>query len=75
MPALHTDRAFPETDINSLPFISDDECVTRLAAAVESHDSDHLDEVAGMGSRAGFRCEGQWIDSEWPFAESLLIAE
>jgi dimethylhistidine N-methyltransferase len=24
---------------------------------------------------AGFRCEAQWIDEEWPFAESLLIAE
>ena len=45
MPATHTDRALP-TDINSLPFISDDECVSRLAQAVEEHDSDHLDEVA-----------------------------
>ncbi|WP_199712065.1 hypothetical protein [Tardiphaga sp.] len=45
MPATHTDRALP-TDINSLPYISDDECVTRLAQAVEAHDSDHLDEVA-----------------------------
>ena len=24
---------------------------------------------------AGFRCEVQWIDEEWPFAENLLIAE
>jgi hypothetical protein len=45
MPATHTYRALP-TDLNSLPFISDDECVTRLAEAVEAHDSDHLDEVA-----------------------------
>ena len=45
MPATHTDPALP-TDLNSLPFISDDECVTRLAEAVEAHDSDHLDEVA-----------------------------
>lgn len=45
MASLHTDRALP-TDINSLPYISDDECVVRLAEAVESHDSDHLDEVA-----------------------------
>jgi hypothetical protein len=45
MPATHTDRALP-TDLNSLPFISDDECVTRLAQAVKEHDSDHLDEVA-----------------------------
>ena len=45
MPATHTDRALP-TDLNSLPFISDDECVSRLAQAVKEHDSDHLDEVA-----------------------------
>jgi hypothetical protein len=51
MPAMHTDRALPVTEINSLPFISDDECVTRLAAAVEEHDSDHLDEVAGLIAR------------------------
>jgi L-histidine Nalpha-methyltransferase len=24
---------------------------------------------------AGFRCEVQWIDEQWPFAENLLIAE
>ena len=24
---------------------------------------------------AGFRCEAQWIDEQWPFAENLLIAE
>jgi hypothetical protein len=45
MPATYTDRALP-TDLNSLPFISDDECVSRLAEAVAEHDSDHLDEVA-----------------------------
>jgi len=32
-------------------------------------------EVAEMGGRSGFRCDSQWIDTEWPFAESLLIAE
>jgi L-histidine Nalpha-methyltransferase len=24
---------------------------------------------------AGFRCENQWIDEQWPFAENLLIAD
>jgi dimethylhistidine N-methyltransferase len=33
------------------------------------------DEVFALAGRAGFRCESQWIDQEWPFAESLLIAE
>lgn len=32
-------------------------------------------EVFEMASDTGFRCETQWIDNEWPFAENLLIAE
>jgi uncharacterized SAM-dependent methyltransferase len=32
-------------------------------------------EVFSMASTAGFRCEAQWIDEQWPFAENLLIAE
>lgn len=31
-------------------------------------------EVVQLAGRAGFRCEGQWVDEEWPFAQSLLIA-
>jgi len=31
-------------------------------------------EVAGIARRADFRCDAQWLDREWPFAESLLIA-
>lgn len=34
-----------------------------------------LEELCRVASAAGFRCEGQWIDHEWPFAESLLVAE
>ena len=33
------------------------------------------EEVAQMAQRAGFRCDAQWVDREWPFAQSLLIAE
>lgn len=33
------------------------------------------DEVFQMAKDTGFRCEAQWVDSEWPFAESLLLAE
>lgn len=33
------------------------------------------DEVVSMAMRSGFRCEGQWVDAEWPFAESLFVAE
>jgi len=32
-------------------------------------------EVYQMARDSGFRCDLQWIDEEWPFAESLLIAE
>jgi len=32
------------------------------------------DEVFQMAGDSGFRCEAQWIDTEWPFAESLLVA-
>jgi dimethylhistidine N-methyltransferase len=31
-------------------------------------------EVVAMGERAGYRCDAQWIDAEWPFAQSLFIA-
>jgi L-histidine Nalpha-methyltransferase len=33
------------------------------------------EEVREMARTAGFRCEVQWIDERWPFAENLLIAE
>lgn len=32
------------------------------------------DEILQMATNAGFTCEVQWIDDEWPFAENLLIA-
>jgi L-histidine Nalpha-methyltransferase len=32
-------------------------------------------EVLAMAERTGFRCEGQWIDESWPFAQNLLICE
>lgn len=32
-------------------------------------------EVVRMAEGTGFHCEAQWIDREWPFAESLLTAE
>jgi L-histidine N-alpha-methyltransferase len=33
-----------------------------------------LEEVARMAETAGFGCAGQWVDREWPFAETLLTA-
>jgi len=34
-----------------------------------------LAEVLRMAQASGFRCEAQWVDTEWPFAENLWIAE
>ena len=30
------------------------------------------DEISEIAWRAGFHCVRQWVDEEWPFAESLL---
>jgi dimethylhistidine N-methyltransferase len=34
-----------------------------------------VQEVIQLAQDAGFHCEAQWIDDEWPFAENLLIAD
>jgi uncharacterized SAM-dependent methyltransferase len=34
-----------------------------------------IDKRAEMARNAVVRCESQWIDDQWPFAENLLIAE
>ena len=31
--------------------------------------------ITEMGQRNHFRTEAQWVDQEWPFAQTLLIAE
>ncbi len=38
-----------------------------------SHKYDR-EEVIQMGERTGYRCEGQWVDAEWPFAQNLFLA-
>jgi len=38
-----------------------------------SHKYD-LKEVIEMGERTGYRCAGQWTDSEWRFAQNLFFA-
>jgi L-histidine Nalpha-methyltransferase len=32
-------------------------------------------DVLEMAKRTGFRCDGQWVDQEWPFAQNLLICD
>ena len=41
----------------------------------ESSHKYRADEIPAMARRTGYRCDAQWLDSEWPFAENLLIAE
>jgi len=41
----------------------------------ESSHKYRLGEAAEMGERTGFRCAGEWVDEEWPFAQNLLVAE
>jgi L-histidine Nalpha-methyltransferase len=32
-------------------------------------------EVVKLANASGFRCDSQWVDEQWSFAENLLIAE
>ena len=32
------------------------------------------EQIRSLAERSGFKCELQWIDNEWPFAQSLLRA-
>jgi dimethylhistidine N-methyltransferase len=41
----------------------------------ESSHKYSLQEVRDMAIATGFRCETQWVDDQWPFAENLLVAE
>jgi L-histidine N-alpha-methyltransferase len=41
----------------------------------ESSHKYSLAEASQIAENAGFRCDAQWVDEEWPFAENLLIAE
>src|SRR5712664_3509484 len=40
----------------------------------ESSHKYRAEEIPEMAARTGFRCDGQWIDREWPFTQNLLIA-
>ncbi len=41
----------------------------------ESSHKYSAEEIVEMAQRCGFRCDMQWIDQEWLFAENLLVAE
>ena len=59
-------------------FIRDAGIAVRFRAGetiwTESSHKFELAEVGTLAARSGFRCVRQWVDREWPFAESLLIA-
>ena len=41
----------------------------------ESSHKFNCEEVIQIGQNSGFQCVAQWTDQEWPFAESVLVAE
>jgi hypothetical protein len=52
MPAIQTDlKTVPSIVPSDIPAMSDDDCLRRLAQAIEEHDSEHLDEVARLIGR------------------------
>jgi L-histidine N-alpha-methyltransferase len=40
----------------------------------ESSHKFRLEEIPQLAERTGFRCEGRWVDAEWPFAQNLFVA-
>jgi hypothetical protein len=59
MPSPQTDfiRRVPSIVPSELPAMSDDECLARLARAVEDHDSVQLEEVARLIGRLAVTIE------------------
>jgi hypothetical protein len=59
MPAIATDliRTVPSIVPSDVPAMSDDECLLRLARAVEEHYTEHLDEVARLIARLAVTIE------------------
>lgn len=56
---FQTDLSRPTPSIvpSDIPAMSDDECLRRLAKAVEEHDCAHLDEVARLIARLAVTIE------------------
>jgi hypothetical protein len=51
MPAILSERAIPSIVPSDVSSMSDDECLVRLARALEDHDADQLDEVVRLIGR------------------------
>ena len=50
-------RPIPSIEPSDVPALSDDECLVRLARAVEKQDSERLDEVARLIGRLAVTIE------------------
>ena len=50
-------QAAPSIIPSDIPALSDDECLVRLARAIDDHDSAHLDELAGLIARLAVTIE------------------
>jgi hypothetical protein len=50
-------RPVPSIVSSDIPVLSDDECLVRLAQAVEDHDSEDLEEVARLIGRLAVTIE------------------
>jgi hypothetical protein len=59
MPAIATEltSAVPSIIPSDVPALSDEECLVRLARAVEAHDDEHLDEVVRLIGRLAVTIE------------------
>ena len=55
--AIDLNRAIPSIVPSDIPALSDDECLLRLAQAIEEHDTEHLDEVARLIARLAVAIE------------------
>lgn len=55
---------------NLLVVLNEDETIW-----TESSHKYKTEEIPEMAQRTGFRCDAQWLDREWPFAQNLLIAD
>jgi hypothetical protein len=56
-PQIDPMNRVPSIVPGDIPALSDDECLIRLAQAVEDHDSEHLDEVARLIGRLAVTIE------------------
>jgi len=59
MPAIAPDlmRAVPSIVPSDIPHLSDDECLLRLARALQEPDSEHLEEIAQLIGRLAVTIE------------------